>query len=322
MTDLSRWVYECILELMGTLSTEPVRPGCLAVVHLAGNLLNINPHVHLLVTSGAFDEATGAQFHVLPEKLWTKLEELVRRKVLSELRRLKIVSQERVQMLLAWRHSGFSVFVGRPIDPENRKSLERLARYMRKLHVSESRLVYDKENGKVIVSSGKAPHPKFKANFRVLEVNEFLAELTTLIPQTYQHESLAYGEYSSAARGRRRKQEGLGPLSIRELTRKQARSSWRELLKRIYEVDPLTCKTCGGEMEIVAVITDEKVLRRILEHLGQWPQPESIPTESRAPPPPELVPLPSPSNDEDYSQVPPWWDGDDAYSRLPPEDAA
>ena len=128
-----------------------------------------------------------------------------------------------MRMLMSWRHSGFSVWVGDPIYPENRRSLERLACYMRKLHVSESRLVYDKENGRVIVSSGKSPHPKFKANFRVLEVNEFLAELTTLVPQTYQHESLAYGEYSSAARGRRRKQEGLGPLSIRELTRKQAR---------------------------------------------------------------------------------------------------
>ncbi len=321
LTDLSRWVYECILELVGTLTTEAVRPGCLAVVHLAGNLLNMNPHAHLLVTSGAFDEATGTQFHVLPERFWGKLEALVRRKVLTELRRRKLISEERMRMLMRWRHSGFSVFVGDPILPANRRGLERLACYMRRLHVSESRLVYDKENGRVIVSSGKSPHPKFRANFRVLEVKEFLAELTTLIPQTYQHESLAYGEYSSAARGRRRKQDGFGPLTVRELTKRQARSSWRELLKRVYEVDPLICKTCGGEMEFVAAITDEKVLRRILEHLGLWPQPKPIPLKPRAPPEPPTTPV-EVDPDNDVSQVPAWWDEDEAYSQLPPEDAA
>ncbi len=75
-------------------------------------------------------------------------------------------------------------------------------------------------------------------------------------------------------------------------------------------------------MKIVAAITDEKVIQRILEHLGQWPQSEPIPTDSRAPPPTDLVPLPSQDSAEDYSQVPPWWDADDAYSQLPPEDAA
>lgn len=325
LTEFSRWVYECILELTSTLATEKVRPGCLSVVHSAGNLLNANPHVHFLTTSGAFDEATGTQFYVLPEKFWGKLEEMVRRKVLTELRRRKLISEERMRMLLSWRHSGFSVFVGDPIYPENRKGLERLACYMRRLHVSESRLVYDRENGRVIVSSGKAPHPKFKANFRVLDVNEFLAELTTLIPQTYQHESLAYGEYSSAAMGRRRKQDGLEPLTIRELNRKQARSAWRELMKRIYEVDPLICRACGDEMEVVAAITDEKVLRRILEHLGLWSEPGPVLAKPRAPPEQSAIRPdedPQDTDVDDVSQVPPWWDEDEAYSQLPPEDAA
>ena len=47
--------------------------------------------------------------------------------------------------------------------------LKRLARYLKRLHVAESRIVYSEESGQVIVSSGKAPHPKHKANFRLFK---------------------------------------------------------------------------------------------------------------------------------------------------------
>jgi hypothetical protein len=29
-----------------------------------------------------------------------------------------------------------------------------------------------------------------------------------------------------------------------------------QLIKRIYEVDPLVCPSCGGEMKVTAFITD------------------------------------------------------------------
>ena len=61
--------------------------------------------------------------------------------------------------MLSWRHSGFSIFVGDPIPPEKKQNLERLARYLKRLHVAESRIVYDEEHARVIVSSGKAPAP-------------------------------------------------------------------------------------------------------------------------------------------------------------------
>ena len=39
-------------------------------------------------------------------------------------------------------------------------------------------------------------------------------------------------------------------------------------MKRAYAVDVLTCPRCQGPMRPVAVIKDEGVARRILEHLG------------------------------------------------------
>jgi len=45
------------------------------------------------------------------------------------------------------------------------------------------------------------------------------------------------------------------------------RRSWAQLIKRIYEVDPLVCPSCGGEMKVVAFIIDHAVVDRILRHL-------------------------------------------------------
>ena len=62
-----------------------------------------------------FDAATGSTFYRLPRRFWGCFEELVRRKVLRELRERKLISEKRHKLLLSWRHSGFSVFVGDPI---------------------------------------------------------------------------------------------------------------------------------------------------------------------------------------------------------------
>ena len=52
------------------------------------------------------------------------------------------------------------------------------------------------------------------------------------------------------------------PLSLPE-----ARRRWAELLRRIFEVDPLRCPRCGHEMRIVAFITQPRVIDQILTHL-------------------------------------------------------
>ena len=45
-----------------------------------------------------------------------------------------------------------------------------------------------------------------------------------------------------------------------------ARYRWAELLRRIYEADPLACPRCAAPMRIVAVITDPAVITLILVH--------------------------------------------------------
>jgi hypothetical protein len=39
------------------------------------------------------------------------------------------------------------------------------------------------------------------------------------------------------------------------------------MIRKVYEVDPMTCPKCGGMMKIVAFITDFSVVDRIINHL-------------------------------------------------------
>jgi hypothetical protein len=81
-----------------------------------------------------------------------------------------------------------------------------------------------------------------------------------------------YGWYASRTRGARRRQASdaaEAPVAIVEpvdWSLRTARFRWAELLRRIFEVDPLPCPRCQGLMRIVAVITEPAVITRILAH--------------------------------------------------------
>jgi hypothetical protein len=55
------------------------------------------------------------------------------------------------------------------------------------------------------------------------------------------------------------------------------------LIARIYEVFPLLCPTCGGQMRIIAFITFSADIHKILEHIGVDPEAPRI-TPARGPP--------------------------------------
>ena len=55
----------------------------------------------------------------------------------------------------------------------------------------------------------------------------------------------------------------------------------------MYHSDPFTWRRCGGPLKIVAYITDELSIRRILDHLGPSP-----PQQERPPPTREVVRVP------------------------------
>ncbi len=95
--------------------------------------------------------------------------------------------------------------------------------------------------------------------------------------------------------------------------RKAARYVWALLLARIYEVLPLLCPQCGGEMRIIAFITEAAVIREILGHLGEPTSPPRL-LPARGPPlwempgsePGESDPQAQPAPDYEFDQRVTW----------------
>ena len=70
------------------------------------------------------------------------------------------------------------------------------------------------------------------------------------------------------------------------LLTKAARTTWARLIKKVYEVDPLICPHCGGQMRFLAVIEEPPVIERILDQIGEWcpsPPPRAPPAEQEWP---------------------------------------
>ena len=58
---------------------------------------------------------------------------------------------------------------------------------------------------------------------------------------------------------------------------------WAELMQRSFGFDVLACPRCGGRLELIALIENPSVIRRILSHLGL---PTEVPAARPARPPP------------------------------------
>jgi hypothetical protein len=54
---------------------------------------------------------------------------------------------------------------------------------------------------------------------------------------------------------------------------------WAQLIRRIYEANPLLCHRCGGTMRVIAFITEPTVIGKILRHLARRG------VDARSPPP-------------------------------------
>jgi hypothetical protein len=65
--------------------------------------------------------------------------------------------------------------------------------------------------------------------------------------------------------------------------RSKAHYLWAVLIARIYEVFPLLCPLCGGQMRLIAFITEGTQIRRILDHIGVDSEPPQI-SPARGPP--------------------------------------
>lgn len=111
---------------------------------------------------------------------------------------------------------------------------------------------------------------------------EWMVALVSHIPDRGGQTVRYYGHYSNVTRGRLKKENSEPEYHIIEdgcpgsLNR-----SWARLIQKIYEVDPLICPRCGGDMRVIALLEDYKVVKKILDYL-------SIYESQRKRPPPKI----------------------------------
>ena len=193
--------------------------------------------------------------------------------------------------MLQWPHSGFHAHAGVWVSEDDGAFTRRLARYCARNPVALERLTYDAAAKQVTYRSDKAEGPTAGAD--TVDPLEFLARVLAHIPDKGQVTTRYYGWYANRPRGMRRRlaerAEGTALVPVvpaRPLAATEARRRWAELLRRIYEVDPLACPACGGVMRIIAVITDGAVIDRLLTHLRNRPTASAGIAGARSPPAP------------------------------------
>ena len=288
---LSSCVWTCIkTEAARQLGREDVVPGMIGAIQTHGELLHWHPHIHVLITCGAFTPE--GDFLELPEfdmdRLLVAWQDAVFELYLAE----EKIEPEVVENMRSWEHSGFSVDQSVFLPAGDQAGIERLIQYMTRCPFSLSRLVKVSDTGQIVYQAEKQtcrafPDPKgdgtqagVKRNFQILPPLDFLAEFIQHIPAKGSHLIRYYGWYSNKSRGMRKKTEAEASAELSNESENDASAAaatrcsqtWAMLIKRVYEVDPLSCPKCGGQMKVVAFLEPPQsdVIEEILRHCGLW----------------------------------------------------
>jgi len=263
LKELSKIAWEVLgLYYKNSVSKENITAAAISSIQTFGEFLGFNPHLHMLCADGCFG-VNGIFYAAGPDINAGSLEPLFRHKILSMLKKKRKITEATIKLILSWHHSGFNVYCTERIYPRQTKSMENLARYIIRASFSQDRLNYIREDSKVIYKSKKESETK------EFEALDFIASLCSHIPNKNEQMVRYTGYYSNVCRGRRKRQGTCElRLCVEEDGYKSANKSWARLIKKIYEVDPLICPICKGQMRIIAFIEDYKVVKKILDYLG------------------------------------------------------
>jgi len=258
--ELCRSALRSLTRYFEIVAGSALTPGVIASIQTFGDRINLHPHLHFLVTEGGVDEA--GLFHKIPRIDDSRLAELFAREVLAMLVGKELLSPEWAKRILSWRHTGFNVHS--QVRARTKVEAERVGKYMIRPVLALERLSFLEQEGKVAYRYGQAARET-----ETMDYLEFIARVTSHIPDKGQVTVRYYGLYANAHRGKVRKSEEPAHklLVIEEECPRIPRRGWAEMIRKVYEVDPLLCPQCGGTMRIIAFLTDHAVVDRIINHL-------------------------------------------------------
>jgi hypothetical protein len=160
LRELPRLTWRSAREVSRAVLDRPdARPGMIVAIHTFGELVHWHPHLHALVTDGAF--TPDGTFIALPEiapepfaALWQKL-------VFDLLLKHDKIDASVVEQMRTWRHSGLSVHHGVRLTEGDTAGLDRLAQYMLRCPFSLERLIKVTPAGQVLSRAEKRACRRF-----------------------------------------------------------------------------------------------------------------------------------------------------------------
>ena len=178
-------------------------------------------------------------------------------------------------------YEGFSLHAQVLVPQGQRDRLEHLCRYVARPAIATERLSLA-PNGRVIYRLRR--HWRDGTSAVSFDPLTFIERLSAQIPRPRSHQHTYHGVLAPAAPyrdlivpGPRESRaasadapdDGASTRCPHSPRRSNSRrSTWAELLQRVFSIDVLRCNHCGGRRKLIALITDGVVVRKILDHLG------------------------------------------------------
>lgn len=302
----------------GPSSVQDVRLGAVSFLHRFGSSLNAHFHYHLVVLDGVFTENEDGvvAFHEatdLTPDHWQTLQRTVQVRVLRYFRRHGLLEDTTTADMLTWQGTGgFSIDASVRIEGDDRPGIERLVRYcarppfaLHRLHAMGGNDTLSSPDAQLLYRlPGPTPDGQ---TVLLLSPLELLQRLARLAPPPRMHRHRYHGVLAPNARlrpqvvaiGRRESDDVVETSTAEEdgtveplpshvpepspSSDSSARIRWAQLLARIFQVLPLLCPSCGGDMRILAFLTDPPVVQGILLHLDLPHRPPPV-APARGPP--------------------------------------
>ena len=130
--------------------------------------------------------------------------------------------------------------------------------------LSLERLSFEEKEGKVGYRYDQGAREQ-----ETMDYLEFIARVTSHIPDKGKVMVRYYGLYANAHRGKVRKAslEAFPLRMIEEEPQRIPSKGWAATIRKVYEVDPMVYPRCGGMMRVIAFLTEHDVVDRIVDHL-------------------------------------------------------
>ncbi|MGB7294389.1 MAG: transposase [Candidatus Aminicenantales bacterium] len=184
--DLCRAAVLALLKYLQATTGSELIPGVVAVIQSFGQKMNFHPHIHLLASAGGEDgEGT---FHRVTDFQDSLLSAFFKREVFALLLGEELISEDLVEKIAGWRHSGFSVHS--KVRAKTREEAERVGKYMIRPVLSLERLSLDENHGRVCYRYGEG-----QEEVERMDDLEFIAHLKlTCVAERPPPPHLAYQE--------------------------------------------------------------------------------------------------------------------------------